>query len=156
MIGGVLKFIPIFDREIEKTYQPNLVGSLDSLPHFDDQYPLIELPMRIPKDMIQTQSPVESIYGCLYMFRTLTLVWTKLGAFSEPRLRAKRPHISRRASPLHRTSHGDKNKFIKRPHKKENQEFHIKMSFEPKTKVELDPPKDDIISLDYLSKCDGE
>ena len=29
------------------------------------------------------------------------------------------------------------------------------MSFEPKTKVELDPPKDDIISLDYLSKCDG-
>lgn len=31
-----------------------------------------------------------------------------------------------------------------------------KMSFEPKTKVELDPPKDDIISLDYLSKCDGE
>jgi hypothetical protein len=30
------------------------------------------------------------------------------------------------------------------------------MSFEPKTKVELDPPKDDIISLDYLSKCDGE
>jgi hypothetical protein len=31
-----------------------------------------------------------------------------------------------------------------------------KMSFEPKTKVELDPPKNDIISLDYLSKCDGE
>lgn len=30
------------------------------------------------------------------------------------------------------------------------------MSFEPKTKVELDPPKDDVISLDYLSKCDGE
>jgi hypothetical protein len=30
------------------------------------------------------------------------------------------------------------------------------MSFEPKTKVELDPPKDDIISLDYLSKCDGK
>jgi membrane-associated progesterone receptor component len=30
------------------------------------------------------------------------------------------------------------------------------MSFEPKTKIELDPPKDDIISLDYLSKCDGE
>lgn len=29
------------------------------------------------------------------------------------------------------------------------------MSFEPKTKVELDPPKDDPISLDYLSKCDG-
>lgn len=29
------------------------------------------------------------------------------------------------------------------------------MSFEPKTKVELDPPKDDIISVDYLSKCDG-
>lgn len=30
------------------------------------------------------------------------------------------------------------------------------MSFEPKTKVELDPPKDDVISLDYLSKCDGK
>jgi len=30
------------------------------------------------------------------------------------------------------------------------------MSFEPKTKIELDPPKDDIISLEYLSKCDGE
>jgi hypothetical protein len=27
--------------------------------------------------------------------------------------------------------------------------------FEPKVKVDLDPPKDDIISLDYLSKCDG-
>ncbi|KAH0368952.1 cytochrome b5, partial [Aureobasidium melanogenum] len=27
--------------------------------------------------------------------------------------------------------------------------------FEPKHKVELDPPKDDPISLDYLSKCDG-
>lgn len=30
-----------------------------------------------------------------------------------------------------------------------------KMSFEPKQKVELDPPKDDLISKDYLSKCDG-
>lgn len=29
------------------------------------------------------------------------------------------------------------------------------MSFEPKHKVELDPPKDDVISQDYLSKCDG-
>ena len=27
--------------------------------------------------------------------------------------------------------------------------------FEPKTKVNLDPPKDDVIGLDYLSKCDG-
>ncbi|CAD0016272.1 unnamed protein product [Aureobasidium pullulans] len=27
--------------------------------------------------------------------------------------------------------------------------------FEPKQKVDLDPPKDDPISLDYLSKCDG-
>ena len=27
--------------------------------------------------------------------------------------------------------------------------------FEPKHKVDLDPPKDDIISLDYLAKCDG-
>ncbi|KXT12492.1 hypothetical protein AC579_7346 [Pseudocercospora musae] len=27
--------------------------------------------------------------------------------------------------------------------------------FEPKTPVNLDPPKDDIISLDHLSKCDG-
>lgn len=30
------------------------------------------------------------------------------------------------------------------------------MSFEPKHKVELEPPKDDIISLDYLAKCDGK
>lgn len=30
------------------------------------------------------------------------------------------------------------------------------MSFEPKQKVDLDPPKDDIITLEYLSKCDGE
>ena len=29
------------------------------------------------------------------------------------------------------------------------------MSFEPKQKVELDPPKDDPISQQYLSKCDG-
>ncbi|SMR42641.1 unnamed protein product [Zymoseptoria tritici ST99CH_1E4] len=28
--------------------------------------------------------------------------------------------------------------------------------FEPKHKVDLDPPKDDIISLEYLSKCDGK
>ncbi|KAK3111031.1 hypothetical protein LTR53_014106 [Teratosphaeriaceae sp. CCFEE 6253] len=28
------------------------------------------------------------------------------------------------------------------------------MSFEPKQKVELDPPQDDTISVDYLSKCD--
>ncbi|KAI7159717.1 hypothetical protein KC349_g3991 [Hortaea werneckii] len=31
----------------------------------------------------------------------------------------------------------------------------VSMSFEPKHKVELDPPKDDIISAEYLSKCDG-
>ncbi|KAI6893957.1 hypothetical protein KC318_g15102 [Hortaea werneckii] len=31
----------------------------------------------------------------------------------------------------------------------------VSMSFEPKHKVELDPPKDDIISVEYLSKCDG-
>ena len=30
------------------------------------------------------------------------------------------------------------------------------MSFEPKHKVELDPPKDDPISPDYLAKCDGK
>jgi membrane-associated progesterone receptor component len=30
------------------------------------------------------------------------------------------------------------------------------MSFEPKQKVELDPPKDDLISTDYLAKCDGQ
>ncbi len=30
------------------------------------------------------------------------------------------------------------------------------MPFEPKQKVELDPPKDDVISKDYLSKCDGQ
>lgn len=27
--------------------------------------------------------------------------------------------------------------------------------FEPKTKVELAPPKDDLLDLDYLAKCDG-
>lgn len=27
--------------------------------------------------------------------------------------------------------------------------------FEPKTKVELAPPKDDVLDLDYLAKCDG-
>jgi len=36
-----------------------------------------------------------------------------------------------------------------------HQDTHLTMSFEPKTKVELDPPKDDPISQDYLSKCDG-
>ncbi|KAF2722723.1 cytochrome b5 [Polychaeton citri CBS 116435] len=30
------------------------------------------------------------------------------------------------------------------------------MSFEPKQKVQLEEPKDDIIDLDYLSKCDGK
>ncbi|KAF4549420.1 Cytochrome P450-like protein 90 [Elsinoe fawcettii] len=30
------------------------------------------------------------------------------------------------------------------------------MSFEPKTKVELAPPKDDPISLDQLALCDGK
>ncbi|KAK5110392.1 hypothetical protein LTR62_006100 [Meristemomyces frigidus] len=29
------------------------------------------------------------------------------------------------------------------------------MSFEPKQKIELDPPSNEAISLDYLSKCDG-
>ena len=29
------------------------------------------------------------------------------------------------------------------------------MSFEPKTKVDLAPPRDDIISLEHLAKCDG-
>jgi len=28
--------------------------------------------------------------------------------------------------------------------------------FEPKKAVQLDPPKDDPIALDHLSKCDGE
>lgn len=27
--------------------------------------------------------------------------------------------------------------------------------FEPKTEVKLDPPKDDVITKEYLSKCDG-
>lgn len=27
--------------------------------------------------------------------------------------------------------------------------------FEPKTKVELDPPKDDLISPEHLAKCNG-
>jgi membrane-associated progesterone receptor component len=31
-----------------------------------------------------------------------------------------------------------------------------KKKFEPKQPVELAPPKDDVISLDYLNKCDGE
>ena len=31
----------------------------------------------------------------------------------------------------------------------------VTMSFEPKQKVELDPPKDDVISTEYLAKCDG-
>jgi hypothetical protein len=31
-----------------------------------------------------------------------------------------------------------------------------KGKFEPKKVVELNPPKDDLIALDYLSKCDGE
>lgn len=35
------------------------------------------------------------------------------------------------------------------------EDFLIIMSFEPKHKVDLDPPKDDLISLDYLEKCDG-
>lgn len=30
-----------------------------------------------------------------------------------------------------------------------------RMSFEPKHKVELDPPKDDPISTEFLAKCDG-
>ncbi|PVH95222.1 cytochrome b5 [Periconia macrospinosa] len=30
-----------------------------------------------------------------------------------------------------------------------------KERFAPKQAVQLDPPKDDVISLDYLSKCDG-
>jgi membrane-associated progesterone receptor component len=30
-----------------------------------------------------------------------------------------------------------------------------KKKFEPKTPVQLDPPKDDPISVEYLSKCDG-
>ncbi|WPG99666.1 Hypothetical protein R9X50_00248500 [Acrodontium crateriforme] len=30
------------------------------------------------------------------------------------------------------------------------------MPFEPKQKVDLDPPKDDIIGLDFLAKCDGK
>merc|ERR1712183_691881 len=43
----------------------------------------------------------------------------------------------------------------KKSTRKETPKTTIKMSFEPKTKIELDPPKDDIISLEYLSKCDG-
>jgi len=47
-------------------------------------------------------------------------------------------------------------KAIQKYKEKNPKKFVTKMSFEPKTKVELDPPKDDIISLDYLSKCDGK
>lgn len=28
--------------------------------------------------------------------------------------------------------------------------------FEPKTPIQLNPPKDDPIKLDYLEKCDGK
>lgn len=31
-----------------------------------------------------------------------------------------------------------------------------KKKFEPKTPVNLDPPKDDPITLEHLAKCDGE
>lgn len=31
-----------------------------------------------------------------------------------------------------------------------------KGKFEPKNPVQLDPPKDDPISLEHLAKCDGE
>ncbi|KAF2727881.1 progesterone binding protein-like protein [Polyplosphaeria fusca] len=31
-----------------------------------------------------------------------------------------------------------------------------KGKFEPKQPVQLDPPKDDVITREYLSKCDGE
>lgn len=31
-----------------------------------------------------------------------------------------------------------------------------KGKFEPKQPVELAPPKDDVISLEHLSKCDGK
>lgn len=30
------------------------------------------------------------------------------------------------------------------------------MAFEPKHKVDLAPPKDDPIAVDYLAKCDGK
>jgi len=35
------------------------------------------------------------------------------------------------------------------------QETKTKGAFAPKTPIELPPPKDDPITLDYLSKCDG-
>lgn len=53
-------------------------------------------------------------------------------------------------------THSDKNTTQKKSTRKETPKTAIKMSFEPKTKIELDPPKDDIISLEYLSKCDGK
>lgn len=140
-MGSVSKFIPTFDREIEKTYQPNLIGSLDSLPHFDDQYPLIELPMRIPKNIIQKQSPVQSIYGCLYMFITLTLTWTKLGASSQPRLRAN-DHISV-AEPLHYIEHhtATKTNSSNDPIKKKTKNFTSKCPSNPRPKSSSTRPK---------------
>jgi hypothetical protein len=60
--------------------------------------------------------------------------------------RGLQPHT---ISPLQHIEH---HRTILQKKKPENT---TKMSFEPKTKIELDPPKDDIISLDYLSKCDG-
>lgn len=141
MIGSVSKFIPKFDREIEKTYQPNLIGSLDSLPHSDDQHPLIELPVRIPKNIIQKQSPVQSIYGCLYMFITLTLTWTKLGASSQPRLRAN-DHISV-AETLHYIEHhsATKTQSIKAPQKKRTKNYTSKCPSNPRPKSSSTRPK---------------
>lgn len=46
-------------------------------------------------------------------------------------------------------------------HKNQRQAATAKMAsqgsgkFEPKQKVELEPPQDELISIDYLSKCDG-
>jgi hypothetical protein len=40
-------------------------------------------------------------------------------------------------------------------HQRRINSIYKKMSFEPKQKVELDPPKDDLISQEYLAKCDG-
>jgi hypothetical protein len=59
--------------------------------------------------------------------------------------------ISLTTSPRRSTSSRNSNSHPYRP-----SETSQTMSFEPKTKIELDPPKDDVISLDYLSKCDGE
>jgi len=47
-------------------------------------------------------------------------------------------------------------KSTERQEKMASEEQPARKRFEPKEKVNLDPPKDDPISIEYLSKCDGK